>query len=187
MCGKTTYRANALTYSVHLISLPTPLAPGRSILLCLRLDGAGICGRRLISKQFGGVAIDDNLVLPEKKYLTNQSLNIPCCCRSRVLFLPCFVPHTEPWRTIDQQRPAGVATDAAVAIYPGPEAAFFAPFHSPPTVDHRVVRVNAVMTFIIAVFAAVFAGREATEWVVSCFVMWSLRLMRVRDSAACCS
>ncbi|CAN0534812.1 unnamed protein product, partial [Scytosiphon promiscuus] len=57
--------------------------------------------------------------------------------------------------------------DAAVAIYPGPEAAFFAPFHSPATVDHRVVRVNGVITFIIAVCAAVFAGRRATEWVVS--------------------
>ena len=64
-----------------------------------------------------------------------------------------------------------MSRDAAVAIYPGPEAAFFAPFHSPATVDHRVVRVNAVITFIIAVFAVVFAERRATEWVVSFFTV----------------
>lgn len=57
---------------------------------------------------------------------------------------------------------------AALAICPCPKSAYFAPFHAPPTVDQRVVHVNGVITFIIAVVAAVFAERTATEWVVSC-------------------
>lgn len=66
----------------------------------------------------------------------------------------------------------GVPSDsAAVTTYPGPDAAFFAVFHSPPTVDHRVVRVNGVITFVIAVLTCVFAGRMVTEWVVSLFIL----------------
>ena len=54
-----------------------------------------------------------------------------------------------------------------MTTFPGPNAAFFPPFHSPVTVDHRVVRVNGVITFLIAVITAVFAQRDVTEWVVS--------------------
>ena len=62
----------------------------------------------------------------------------------------------------------GISADsAAVTTYPGPNAAYFSPFHSPTTVDHRVVRVNGVITFVVAVMTAVFAQRDVTEWVVS--------------------
>lgn len=70
----------------------------------------------------------------------------------------------------DEQRATGVSSDSAVTIFPGPQAAFFSTFHSPATVDHRVVRVNGVITFLIAVSTAVFADHPVTEWVVSVFV-----------------
>lgn len=62
----------------------------------------------------------------------------------------------------------GVCPDsAAVTTYPGPNAAFYAPFHSPTSLDHRVVRTNGVISFVIAVATAVFATRDVTQWVVS--------------------
>ncbi|CAM9116416.1 unnamed protein product, partial [Laminaria digitata] len=65
-----------------------------------------------------------------------------------------------------KEQPTGVSTDSAAAIYPGPEAAFFSAFHSPATVDLRVVRLNGVITFIVALSAATFAHRNVTQWVV---------------------
>lgn len=57
--------------------------------------------------------------------------------------------------------------DAAVSKYPGPDAAFFAPFHAKATVDHRVVRMTACIVCTIAIVTAVFTTRYATQWVVS--------------------
>ena len=68
--------------------------------------------------------------------------------------------------------PAGLSVDSAVAIYPGPESAFHAPFHFPATVDHRVVRLHSVVTFFIAFSTALFARRATTEWVVRCLDGW---------------
>ena len=56
--------------------------------------------------------------------------------------------------------------DWAAALYPGPDAAFFSPFHSPATVDRRVVRMNGVVTFIMAFFAGGLRGRNGTQWLV---------------------
>ena len=57
--------------------------------------------------------------------------------------------------------------DSAAAIYPGPDAAFFSAFHSPVTVDHRVVRVTSVILFFMALFAGALAGRSEVRWLVS--------------------
>lgn len=57
--------------------------------------------------------------------------------------------------------------ESAAAIYPGPDAAFFSAFHSPVTVDHRVVRVTNVIMFFMALFAGALAGRTEVEWLVS--------------------
>ena len=75
--------------------------------------------------------------------------------------------HARAGSTTDDQQPTGASSASAVAIYPGPEAASFSAFHFPATVDHRVVRVNGVVTFVLALFAAAFAGRDETEWLVS--------------------
>ncbi|CAN0118074.1 unnamed protein product [Ascophyllum nodosum] len=76
------------------------------------------------------------------------------------------------------EKVGGISADsAAVTTYPGPNAAYFSPFHSPTTVDHRVVRVNGVITFVVAVMTAVFAQRDVTEWVVlGLFVDFGLKL-----------
>jgi len=66
------------------------------------------------------------------------------------------------------QPSGGAWLDAAVAAYPGPKAAYFSMFHSQTSMDNRAVRVGGVVVFIIATMCAVFAGRYATEWVVSC-------------------
>ena len=58
-------------------------------------------------------------------------------------------------------------TSAAVTIFPGPEAAFLLPFHSPATMDNRVVRLNGVLGFVISAATCVFANQSATQWVVS--------------------
>ena len=57
--------------------------------------------------------------------------------------------------------------DSAAAIYPGPDAAFFSAFHSPVTVDHRVVRVTSVIVFFMALFAGALAGHSQVKWLVS--------------------
>ncbi|CAM9812351.1 unnamed protein product [Ascophyllum nodosum] len=57
-------------------------------------------------------------------------------------------------------------TSAAVTIFPGPEAAFLLPFHSPATMDNRVVRLNGVLGFVISAATCVFANQSATQWVV---------------------
>lgn len=69
------------------------------------------------------------------------------------------------------------STDAAVALFPGPEAAFLSAFHSPATVDHRVVRVTSILTFFMALFAGALAWRDEVQWLVlGMFVDCSLKL-----------
>ncbi|CAM9257536.1 unnamed protein product, partial [Sphacelaria rigidula] len=60
----------------------------------------------------------------------------------------------------------GDGISAAATTYPGPDAAFFLPFHSPTTVDNRVVRLNGVGGFIISAVTCWFADRDTTQWVV---------------------
>lgn len=78
-------------------------------------------------------------------------------------------PNSSQWRFEHLQ---GDGTSAAVTTYPGPDAAFFLPFHSPATVDNRVVRLNGVLGFIISVATCVFAHSDTAQWVVSYCTFW---------------
>eukprot|EP00903_Cladosiphon_okamuranus_P016305 g15037.t1 len=60
---------------------------------------------------------------------------------------------------------AGLPVDAAVTTYPGPESAYFSPFHSQPSMDNRAVRLSGVLSCCVAILCLIFAERSVTEWV----------------------